>query len=312
MTDLEQPAIAEIASGLSFPEGPVALPDGSVVVVEMFGERVTKVHADGTTELVAEVPGGPNGLAVGPEGALYLCNNGRTFTPVDLGGVVVPGAFDRDRYLGGSIQRIGLDGTVTTLYTECDGRPLRGPNDLVMDGHGGFYFTDHGIVDSRRARTADLTAIYHASCDGSRIREIAFPTHSPNGIGVSPDGHTLYYAETFTGRVFRRRIVEPGVLEGVSELDPTTLLAGLPGLQYLDSLGVDGDGWVCVATLLSGGITSISPDGSVIEFLATGDPLTTNICFGGPDLRTAYLTLSGTGRLVSVRWPRPGLRLPHC
>ena len=135
--------------------------------------------------------------------------------------------------------------------------------------------------------------------------------HSPNGIGLSPDGHTLYYAETFTGRVFQRQIVAPGELAEISELDPTTLLTGLPGLQYLDSLGVDGEGWVCVATLLNGGITSISPDGSTVEFLGTADPLTTNICFGGPDLHTAYITLSGTGRLVSIPWPRPGLRLAH-
>lgn len=309
---MTSPELTEIAGGLSFPEGPVALPDGSVVLVEMFGERITKVHPDGTKETVAEVPGGPNGLAIGPDGAYYLCNNGGTFTPVDLGSIMIPGAFDPARYRGGTVQRVGLDGTVTTLYTECDGRPLRGPNDLVMDGHGGFYFTDHGIVDARGARTADLSAIYYAACDGSSIREIAFPTHSPNGIGLSPDGRTLYYAETFTGRVFQRRIVGPGQLEGTSELDPTQLLAGLPGLQYLDSLGVDAAGWVCVATLLNGGITSISPDGAQIEFVETGDPLTTNICFGGPDLTTAYLTLSGTGRLVAVHWPRRGLRLAHC
>jgi gluconolactonase len=308
---MAEPVLTEIASGLDFPEGPVALPDGSVVVVEMFGERVSKVHPDGTVETLAEVPGGPNGLAVGPDGAFYLCNNGCSFTKVDLGGLVVPGAVDLGRYRGGSIQKVEPDGTVTTLYTECDGRPLRAPNDLVMDGHGGFYFTDHGVVDTRGARTADLTGLYYAECDGSSIREIAYPVHSPNGIGLSPDCHTLYYAETFTGRVFQRRIVAPGELATVSELDPTTLLAGLPGLQYLDSLAVDGEGWVCVATLLNGGITSISPDGSTIEFLATGDPLTTNICFGGPELRTAYVTLSGTGRLVATEWPRLGLHLAH-
>ena len=88
-------------------------------------------------------------------------------------------------------------------------------------------------------------------------------------------------------------------------------LAGLPGFQRLDSLAVDGAGNVCVATLGNGGITVISPDGEVIDFVPTGDPLTTNICFGGPDLTTAYITLSGTGRLVSMTWPRPGLALAH-
>ena len=90
-----------------------------------------------------------------------------------------------------------------------------------------------------------------------------------------------------------------------------TLLAGLPGFQLFDSLAVDGAGNVCVATLVNGGITVISPDGTSIEHVPTPDPLTTNICFGGPGLRTAYITLSGTGRLVAMEWPRPGLKLNY-
>ncbi|MGB0113233.1 MAG: SMP-30/gluconolactonase/LRE family protein [Ilumatobacteraceae bacterium] len=305
------PELTEITSGLEFPEGPIAMPDGSVVVVEMFGERLTRVHPDGTKETVAEVPGGPNGAAVGPDGAIYLCNNGGTFTPVDLGGLVIPGGFDDQRYTGGRIQRVDpADGTVTDLYTQCDGRPFRGPNDLVMDGHGGFWFTDHGIRDTDR-RTADLTGIYYAHADGTGVTEAVFPTDAPNGIGLSPDNDTLYWAETHTGRVFQRAITAPGVLAPADPLDPTAVLYGLPGHQLLDSLGVDGDGWVCVATLLNGGITAISPDGTQVEHHATGDLMTTNICFGGDDLRTAYVTCSSTGRLVSFPWPRLGLRLAH-
>lgn len=291
----------------------MAMPDGSIVLVEIAGERITRIRPDGSTEIVAEVKGGPNGLAVGPEGAWYLCNNGGSFTFIDLDGLLLPGPFDLDRYSGGLIQRIEPGGTVVDLYTHCEGRPLRAPNDLVMDGRGGFYFTDHGIHDSR-ARTADLSPVYYATCDGSDIHEVAFPTQSPNGIGLSPDGSILYYAETYTGRVFRRRVVEPGVLEpltGLIELDPWALLAGLAGMELFDSLAVDGDGWVCVGALVKSGITSISPDGATIEHLPTGDPLTTNICFGGDDLNTAFITLSGTGRLVSTPWPRHGLRPAH-
>ena len=111
--------------------------------------------------------------------------------------------------------------------------------------------------------------------------------------------------------MFQRQVLEPGVLADVVPLDPSAVLHGLPGYQLLDSLAVDAEGWVTVATLLNGGVTSISPDGATIEFLETGDPLTTNVCFGGQDGRTAYITLSGTGRLVSTPWPRPGLTLAH-
>ncbi|MGI9053228.1 MAG: SMP-30/gluconolactonase/LRE family protein [Ilumatobacteraceae bacterium] len=304
--------LTEITGGLRFPEGPIAMADGSVVLVELFGPRITRVQPDGSRKTVAEVPGGPNGLAVGPDGALYLCNNGGCFTPVELSGLLLPGPFDPSRYLGGRVQRVDIDtGEVTDLYTECDGRPLRAPNDLVMDGHGGFWFTDHGIRDPNGARTSDLTAIYYASCDGSAISEVVYPVEAPNGIGLSPDGTTLYWAETHAGRVFRRTIVAPGSVLPAVPLDPSVVLHGLPGFQYLDSLAVDADGWVSVATLLNGGVTSISPDGETVEFLQTDDPLTTNICFGGEDRRTAFITLSGTGRLVSTPWPRAGLTLAH-
>lgn len=310
VTDIQ---LTELASGLEFPEGPMAMPDGSIVVVEIAGKRITRVRPDGSTETVAEIKGGPNGLAVGPDGSWYLCNNGGCFTFVDLGGILLPGPFDPDHYSGGLIQRIEADGTIVELYTNCDGRPLRAPNDLVMDGRGGFYFTDHGIHDPR-TRTADLSQLYYATCDGSDIHEVAYPTSSPNGIGLSPDGSILYYAETYTGRVFRRRVVEPGVLEplaGMIELEPWALLAGLPGMELFDSLAVDADGWVNVGALVRGGITSISPDGATIDHLPTGDPLTTNLCFGGDDLNTAFITLSGTGRLVSTPWPRHGMRPAH-
>ncbi len=292
----------------------MALPDGSIVLVEMFGPRVTKVWPDGRTEVIAEVPGGPNGAALGPDGALYLCNNGGCFTPVEIGPLMVPGPFDPSRYLGGRIQRLDLaTGELCDLYTHCDGRALRAPNDVVFDAHGGFYFTDHGIRD-HAARISDLTAVYYATADGSSIREVVFPVEAPNGVGLSPDGTVLYWAETHTGRVFRRQVVEPGVVAPVSPGDTSVVLCGLPGYQLFDSMAVDSAGNVCVATLVSGGITVITPQATVAGFVPVGDRITTNICFAGPGLTTAYITGGSTGRLLrttsSTPWPQPGLVLP--
>jgi gluconolactonase len=299
----------EVATGLHFPEGPVAMADGSVILTEMFGKRITRVKADGTKETIATVNGGPNGLALGPDGALYVCNNGGNFEEIDLGGLIVPGGFPEDTYIGGSIQRVDIaTGVVTTLYSECDGRQLIAPNDLVFDRDGGFWFTDHG---SRKKYTSDFTGIFYAKADGSHIQMVVFPVESPNGIGLSPDGKRLYWAETHTGRVFFRNVTAPGEVEEGSPIDPTLCLFGLPGLQLLDSLAVDGEGNVCVATILNGGITVIAPSGEILGHVATGDMVTTNICFGGPDLQTAYITCSSTGRLVSMRWPVKGLRLNY-
>ena len=299
-------AFTEITTGLQFPEGPVAMPDGSVILTELFASRLTRVAPDGTKTTVAEINGSPNGLAVGPDGALYLCNNGNAFSPLNADGLLYPGPFDESKYIGGRIQRVDIaTGTVTDLYTHCGDTQLRAPNDIVFDKHGGFYFTDHG---TRSERSADRTGIYYAKPDGSFIEEVAFPTDGPNGIGLSPDEKTVYWAETHTGRVYQRAITSPGKL---APPDASTVLCGLPGYQLLDSLAVDGDGNICVATIVNGGITVISPQGEVLQHIAVDDRITTNICFGGPNHQTAYITASSTGRLLAMKWPYKGLKLNY-
>jgi gluconolactonase len=173
-----------------------------------------------------------------------------------------------------------------------------------------MWFTDHGV---REHRVSDRTGVYYATADGSSIREVIFPIDAPNGVGLSPSGDRLYVAETHTGRLWSWNVTAPGVVEGANPFGPGggDLVLGLDGMQLFDSLAVDGDGWISVATLVNGGITSVSPDGAQVEHVATGDPITTNICFGGDDLRTAYITCSATGRLVATEWPRPGLALNY-
>jgi gluconolactonase len=305
------PDVKEIASGLGFPEGPVAMRDGSVIVTEISTRRLTRVGADGSKDVVAETGGGPNGAAIGPDGKLYVCNNGGAFDYTEVQGMNFPSQ-PPSNHEGGRIERVDLDsGEVDVIYSECDGRALIGPNDLVFDRDGGFYFTDHGI---RHERTSDRTSVFYAKPDGSEINEVITPLDAPNGVGLSPDGTRLYVAETFTACVWWWEVSGPGKVEPAAGLFPHggTLLTRLPGFQFLDSLGVDGDGNVCLATLGSGGITSVSPeDGSVVDFIETGDILTTNVCFGGDGLRTGYVTLSGSGRLAEIAWPRAGLELAH-
>ena len=302
-------AITEAATGLRFPEGPVAMPDGSVILVEIEAQRLTRVMPDGTKRVIALTGGGPNGAAIGPDGACYVCNNGG-FRWHEQNGVLRP-MLQADDYSGGRIERVDLvTGAVTVLYTEVGGNKLRGPNDIVFDGAGGFWFTDLGKT---RARDWDRGGVYYAKADGSVIKEVIFPLVTPNGIGLSPASDRLYVAETVTGRLWAFDIVAPGEIKRRPFPSPNggTLVAGLPGYQLFDSLAVDADGNICVATLFNGGITIISPDGARIEHVPMPDFYTTNICFGGPDLRTAYITLSGSGRLVAVPWARPGLPLHY-
>ena len=296
-----------LATQLKFPEGPAVMNDGAVLVAEIAGGTIRKVARDGTVSLFATTGGGPNGLAFGPDGALYVCNNGGNIYGAGHFTATGPAA----DYAGGYIQRIDPDtGEVRTLYTHCAEHRLSSPNDLVFDGEGGFYFTDIG---KKFARNRDHGGVYYALADGSRITEVAYPFAAANGCGLSPDGRTLYVAETETSRLWAYEIQGPGVVRRAGFPSPNggRLLCGLAGFQRFDSLAITASGNVCVGTLMAGCITVVSPDGEVLRQVPTPDIYPTNICFGGDDMRTAYITLSETGQLFAIDWPEPGLELRH-
>lgn len=300
----------EICRGLRFPEGPIAMPDGSILLVEIERGTLTCVQPDGSTEVVAECGGGPNGAAIGPDGKVYICNNGGFEWDYDA--TFLRPTTQSSDYRGGSIQVVDLaSGAVQTLFSECRGEPLKGPNDIVFDNHGGFYFTDLG---KRRAREMDRGAIYYARADGSAISEVVFPIDTPNGIGLAPDGNTLYAAETLGGRLWAWKISAPGQLESAPRPpNPGALIYKVGGYEKFDSLAVDSEGNVAVATLEAGCITSITPDGRVRALVPVPefDPMVTNICFGGAELKTAYITSSGLGRLYSTQWHCGGTPLAY-
>ncbi|MDQ2738470.1 MAG: SMP-30/gluconolactonase/LRE family protein [Actinomycetota bacterium] len=294
-----------VASGFKFPEGPVAMPDGSVIFGEIAGGTVTRVGPDGGSSQVSAPGGGPNGLAIGPDGALFCCNNGGN--SYAAGGFLSTGP--SADYQGGSTQRIDLKtGEMRALYTHCDGARLSAPNDIVFDPDGGFYFTDLG---KRYERSRDHGGLYYALPDGARIVEVAYPIISPNGVGLSPDGRTLYVADTEAARLWAFDLDAPGVVrkQGFPSPHGGRLVAALPGIARFDSLAVEAGGNICVATLNKGCITVIALDGHIVREVPMPDVYPTNICFGGPGLRTAYVTLSATEKLGAMEWPEPGLKL---
>jgi gluconolactonase len=183
-----------ITDDLQFPEGPVCLPDGSFLVVEIRRGTLTRVQPDGKKHYVAKLGGGPNGAAIGPDGHAYVCNNGG-FIWREIHGRIEPMGTPAD-YTSGRIERVNLDtGKFDVLYDTDGNRPLRGPNDIVFDAHGGFWFTDLG---KSRGHQFDFGAVCYAKADGSLVRQVLFPMWQPNGIGLSPDGKTLYVAESAT------------------------------------------------------------------------------------------------------------------
>lgn len=279
-----------IAEGLAFPEGPVVMADGSIIVVELAAGRITRCW-NGRTEAVSRIGGGPNGAAIGPDGALYVCNNGG----LDLA------KFQNARGIGheGRIERVDLGtGKIERLYDICDGVALEAPNDIIFDADGRMWFTDLGKSHDG-IRTA--SGLFSARPDGSVITAINRHAVSYNGVGLSPDGAHLYVADTHQARLWRYdRRVEP---------QRPAWIATAPGPVGFDSLAVTAAGNICVATLYDGGITTITPDGRTSKLAIPGERYVTNIAFGGPDMLDAYVTLSTSGRLAKLRWGEPGLEL---
>jgi gluconolactonase len=298
-----------LAEHLGLPEGPVVADDGTLYAVDVDGGRVVRV-AGGETMVVARPGGGPNGMALVDDRTAVIANNGG-FLWTEPGGVRVP--LDLATYTneppgfaGGWIERADLvTGDVTVLHTECGGRPLRGPNDLVIDETGGIWFTDTGKM--RRA-SIDRGGLYYIPPDGSPVREAAFPLLGANGVGLSPDGRRVYVAETYTGRLLAWDLVAPGVIgPAAGAADPVHGGTCVAATSYtFDSLAVDASGRIAVAAT-SGGIVVITPDGGQTDVYPLPGDAASNIAFAN-DGRRAVITLSRSGRLARTPWPPSGHR----
>jgi len=307
--ELPEPKFRIVATGLKFPEGPVALADGSVLVCEIERRSLSRVAPTGKVEVVANLGGGPNGAALGPDGACYVCNNG---------GLSFPSYGKNPPMDSGSVQRVDLTtGTFSTLLETVNGNALIRPNDLVFDGAGGFWFTDAG-KDNPRNRS--FAGVYWARTDGTDAREVIYPLVSANGIALSPDGATLYVAAQ--GRLLAYGVTAPGVIEHETSwvafgrkyegARPRVRVIGAPtGDDSYDSLRVEAGGDIVVATLGRGGLTTWTPAGGAGVFTPLPDVMVTNLAFGGPDMKTAFVCFSARGELAAVDWPRPGLKLRH-
>ena len=212
-------------------------------------------------------------------------------------------------YKFGSIQRIDpKTGEAKLLYKEVNGHVLSAPNDLVFDTAGGFYFTDLG---KRYARHRDHGGLYYALPDGSKIVELAYPILSPEWLRTvarrQDDLCRRHRRRATLGVRYRGAWRDQGEAAHPRTVDELSPAWAAPRGSTVSRCMANGN--ICVATLTTGYITEISPAGDIVRAVKMPDTYPTNICFGGADMRTAYITLSDSGRLGSMQWPEPGLKL---
>ena len=170
-----------LCEGLGFPEGPIIMPDGSVILVEIQRKTLTRIW-NGKRETIAEIPGGPNGAALGPDGAIYITNNGG-FEYHDIGGLLIPGHAPPD-YETGRLERVDLStGKIDRLYDAIDGQRLSAPMILCSIKAGAIWFTDLG----KPIHAASNAAGCITPSPMAHLREIALGGTGLNGVGLSPD-----------------------------------------------------------------------------------------------------------------------------
>ena len=298
---------------LKFPEGPVALGDGSVLFVEIEGQTLSCLRPDGSVDVVAKLPGGPNGVAIGPDGAAWVCNNGGVYSFIQMdtpnGKITIPSpAGPNPDHKGGWIQRVDLKtGAVTDFFRD---KGLISPDDIVFDKRGGFWFTDTGKQYPDRIEKGGLYYVPPGAATLNRVAEVP----SANGVGLSPDGNTLYVADTLFARLWKCTLDpdRPGAVVPVEPLKlPGDVLGPLPGYTLVDSLKIGADGRIWQGTIrLEGGcITIFDETGAVADSLPVADPFATNLCFGGPNLTDLWITASSTGMIYKAPDAPPGLKL---
>lgn len=295
--DDQVPEERVFASGFSFPEGPSFDNDGNLFVAELGAGRVSKIAPDGTWEVFATLGDSPNATAIGPDGHIYVCNNGGWWAPeTSTGGVPGKG--------GGTpcIQKLTPTGDAEVLITEIDGVALNSPNDLVFDAHGGFYFTDPIWPDEEGKIQTGSICYSDTSGNARRIHTGIF---YPNGLGVDADGTKLLINESGTARVVAFDIDAPGVISNERSF-------GWVGLGTVpDGMCFDSTGRVLVCGHGAGAVYVLEPEGGCfVQRIPISDKDVTNICFGGPDYSTLFMTGSDHGQILTMEWDVPGMPLP--
>jgi len=283
------------ASDLKLPEGPVALADGSFLVVEGGRGCVTRLSPDGQSKQIIAVTGEPNGLAVDRSGTIWVAD-------------IKPPA----------LIRLTMDGQFERVLAACDGEPFLFPNDLCFGPDGALYLTDSGILNEAlapdgaiRPDWAELKMdgrLYKVDPRSLEIEKLDGGYQFTNGICFSAD-QQLYVNDLVTGMVYRYPWKD-GRLTGPREDFGNVHLPGLPpAFRGPDGMAFDNDSRLYIAVYAQGDVTVLGKDGEVIERIPTPGNLPTNLCFGLTGQKKIYVTEYEWGCLECFDVDADGLTL---
>jgi gluconolactonase len=285
------------ATGLSNPEGPVALPDGTWVIVEGGADRgcVTQISDDGQTKRVIRKTGRPNGLAVDSAGVIWVAESG---TP--------------------SLVRLSMDGKAEVVATECDGEKFLFPNDLCFGPDGALYLTDSGVVIGNFAPNNQIRPdypsvqydgrVYRVDVQTGKVKKLDSGIKFTNGIAFGPD-NLLYANETLTGNIYKYEwkdgeIAGPRILFG-NVIRPDAP----PGWKGPDGMAFSTDGRLYVAVFGQRDVTVLGKNGEVVERIPTSGKLPTNLAFALPGRKRIHVTEYEFGQLEVFDVAADGLPL---
>lgn len=259
-----------------FLEGPCFDALGNLYVVDIAFGRIFRVTASGDVDVVAEYDGEPNGLKVERGGTLLVADHKLGLVRIDP-----------------------ASGAVTTVLQRFRTESFKGLNDLFFAADGALYFTDQG-----QSGLQDASGCVYRRAAGGRVDRLLDNVPSPNGIVVNPAGTLLFLAVTRANAIWRAMLLPDGSLTRAG------VHIQMSGGTGPDGLALDVAGNLLVAHAGFGAVWMFSPRGEPVARIqsCTGD-MTTNIAFGGADLRDLYITESHSGCVLRARLDTPGLPL---
>lgn len=278
-----QPTV-EVATTVAFLEGPTSDAAGNVYFSDMVNQRILKLSAEGMLSVFRENSNVANGLLIDPQGRLIACE-GAVFERPGIRLRGTPRVTRTDM----------VTGAVEVLAESYAGKPLVGPNDVTIDGKGRLFFTE-----------LNGGSVYRIDAPGKLVRILESPAvKSPNGIQISPDDRTLYVVEAGRGATDRREIRAFDLLPDGSVANGRTLYNFFPG-RSADGISIDVEGNVYASAGMSTtrgtsetldtktGVYVISPTGRLLRFIPIAEDLISNNGFGGPDMKTLFITAGKT------------------